>query len=447
MKIRILTSFISLIVCGNIFSQGVGINAGSGAPDNSAGLDINFSDKGLLIPRVNLSSTTDVTVITSPATYLTVFNTNASMVNGCGVGMYYWDGNAWVFMTTSSNGAGTSGQVLTSQGAGTAPVWTAPSSGSTFGGQGTDGDLTITGITTIDLAGQAYVVKNYNSISITGSGQLKFSNPNANGTVIILKSKQNVTITSTANPSIDLRLMGAQPGTGGATNNGGTPGTQGLIGTGAVTISGSSNGGGGGGNCGSGGNTSNYQLSFYSVPISASKSIRIACGSGGGGGGGGAAGPGGNGGAGGGALYIECGGSLNFTGSINASGSDGGAGIASTTYPSGGGGGGGAGTVLLLYNNLAANTGTVVNTGGNGGARGTSSGSNCASAGGGGGSSAGGNAGSGAAAYCGCSGCAAGAGGGGGGGGGNGTSANTSCSSAIGTGGASGYVIAKNTDF
>lgn len=77
------------------FSQNVGINSTGALPDNSAGLDIDYSDKGLLIPRVSLTSTTDVVTIPSPATSLLVYNTNAAMTGGA-VGFWYYDGTAWV---------------------------------------------------------------------------------------------------------------------------------------------------------------------------------------------------------------------------------------------------------------------------------------------------------------------------------------------------------------
>jgi hypothetical protein len=79
-----------------------------------------------------------------------------------------------------------------------------------FGGTGADGALTITsGTTNIDLLGAQIVTKNYTSISITGTGALTFTNPNASGTIIIFKSQGNVTLTSSATPNIDLRLLGS----------------------------------------------------------------------------------------------------------------------------------------------------------------------------------------------------------------------------------------------
>ena len=77
-------------------NQNVSINNTGNPPDPSAVLDVNSANKGMLIPRVSLQSTTDITTISSPANSLLVYNTNASMTGG-GVGFWYWDvaANAW----------------------------------------------------------------------------------------------------------------------------------------------------------------------------------------------------------------------------------------------------------------------------------------------------------------------------------------------------------------
>lgn len=93
--------------------------------------------------------------------------------------------------------------------------------GKSFGGDGSDGALSISsGTTTLDLGGAAVVVKNYTSISITGDGKLAFSNPGDNGTIIILKSQGDVVITSSTVPCIDAAGMGAAGGSGGNNTHG-----------------------------------------------------------------------------------------------------------------------------------------------------------------------------------------------------------------------------------
>lgn len=91
-----LTLFLMLATFTRAFTQNVAINTTGNAPDVSAMLDIVSSGKGLLLPRVSLTSTTDATTIATPATSLIVYNTNAALTgdNADGVGYYYNAGTA-----------------------------------------------------------------------------------------------------------------------------------------------------------------------------------------------------------------------------------------------------------------------------------------------------------------------------------------------------------------
>lgn len=75
----------------SVFSQNVAINTTGNAPDGSAMLDIVNSSKGMLIPRVSLSSTSDALTISNPATSLIVYNTNGAITgaNADSTGYYY----------------------------------------------------------------------------------------------------------------------------------------------------------------------------------------------------------------------------------------------------------------------------------------------------------------------------------------------------------------------
>jgi hypothetical protein len=102
-----------------IYAQNVGINTTGATPNPTSGLDIDFTDKGLLIPRVSLTSlTTYNPPITggSPTTSMLVYNTN----NTIGEGYYYWDGSMWVKIIT--NGSNSSDAWLATGNAGTTPV-------------------------------------------------------------------------------------------------------------------------------------------------------------------------------------------------------------------------------------------------------------------------------------------------------------------------------------
>jgi len=84
------TFYLSPFTC---YAQ-VAINTTGANPDASAGLDVSFTNKGLLIPRVALTQTTSASPITSPATSLMVYNT--ATVNDVTPGYYYWNGSRWV---------------------------------------------------------------------------------------------------------------------------------------------------------------------------------------------------------------------------------------------------------------------------------------------------------------------------------------------------------------
>jgi len=246
-----------------------------------------------------------------------------------------------------------------------------------FSGDGSDGALIVSsGVTNIDLGGLAVVTKNYTSIAITGTGQVTFSNPHANGTIIRLKSQGNVDLTSSTIPNLDASGMGALGGTGsvqahttpnaGGTGNTGngvldTLGTHGGAGQTAGTIL-----------------TANSLYSISDVSAISRGILTLVCGSGGGGGSGGADGNGafnngGNGGRGGGALQINCGGALNFTSTLGVSvaGKNGSNGVSKTgsngASGTGGGGGGAGGTCYIFYTTLTSASGTINSAGGAGG--------------------------------------------------------------------------------
>jgi len=220
-----------------------------------------------------------------------------------------------------------------------------------FGGDGSDSILNVTsGTTTLSAANANYLVKNYTTINISVGATLALSNKAANGTILHLKAAGDVTIAGI----IDMQGMGADTDTNGyATLSGDTVDYFGAV---PATPSGGDTGGTGKGK-------KLTRLSEYTITQGSlhKKYIVLACGSGGGTG----SGSGGAGGAGGGVVIIECGGDLNFTGTIKIDGDDG---VTITGDNHGGGGGGGAcGMALVLYNTQTAVSGTISATGGDGG--------------------------------------------------------------------------------
>ncbi len=125
MAININNRFIRLFVImagfgfQHTFAQ-VGI--GTNNPASGAGLDISFSNRGLLIPRVNLTSITDKITISQPAVSLLVYNTNAEITNGGGTGFYYNAGTQGAPQWTRiQNATGTGQPWLTTGNADTDP--------------------------------------------------------------------------------------------------------------------------------------------------------------------------------------------------------------------------------------------------------------------------------------------------------------------------------------
>lgn len=89
------------------FSKAQNVGIGTTAPNASAQLDITATDKGLLIPRVNLVNLTNPAPVISPAYGLVVFNNNGALPGG--FGLYYWAGGFWLKLQTVDGSWNTSG--------------------------------------------------------------------------------------------------------------------------------------------------------------------------------------------------------------------------------------------------------------------------------------------------------------------------------------------------
>lgn len=90
--------FYILIILPLILNAQVGINTLT--PNSSSILDIVSNNKGVLIPRVSLISSTDVTTIQNPETSLIVYNLNTNA--DISPGFYYWESNKWVKFQTEN---------------------------------------------------------------------------------------------------------------------------------------------------------------------------------------------------------------------------------------------------------------------------------------------------------------------------------------------------------
>jgi hypothetical protein len=119
-QLAALSTAVLLGLTGPTLAQNLGISATGVVPDASAGLDVNFTDKGVLIPRIALTSTTSAGPISNPANSLLVYNTTNNPAAGLTPGYYYNAGTTsspiWVRLL---NGGSPSDAWLTLGNAGT----------------------------------------------------------------------------------------------------------------------------------------------------------------------------------------------------------------------------------------------------------------------------------------------------------------------------------------
>ncbi|MCK7590447.1 hypothetical protein M0G43_07685 [Subsaxibacter sp. CAU 1640] len=101
LKTTILSNLMILSISlffGIISYAQVGI--GTTSPEPRSILDLRSTDKGFLVPRVNITNLGNIAPITGGATSepLLVWNTNV----GTGTGFHYWSGSTWVPLSSSS---------------------------------------------------------------------------------------------------------------------------------------------------------------------------------------------------------------------------------------------------------------------------------------------------------------------------------------------------------
>ncbi|MFI2742457.1 hypothetical protein ACG2LH_06935 [Zhouia sp. PK063] len=89
--------YVISIFCVTFSYAQVGI--GTTVPDDSAVLDVTSTDKGVLLPRVALTSNIDEETIPNPTKSLLVYNTatvtNQGAEHNITRGFYYWNGTEW----------------------------------------------------------------------------------------------------------------------------------------------------------------------------------------------------------------------------------------------------------------------------------------------------------------------------------------------------------------
>ena len=100
MKTKILLLIAITFISSSIFAQ-VAVNTSGAEAHASSILDINSTDKGLLIPRVDISDVnSNLTPVVNPAEGLIVYNLSGGSLPA---GFYYWSGADWKLVTNSTS--------------------------------------------------------------------------------------------------------------------------------------------------------------------------------------------------------------------------------------------------------------------------------------------------------------------------------------------------------
>lgn len=106
-------TLFTLCLSANGYTQ-VGI--GTTTPNGGSILDIESTDKGVLIPRINIDNLSTIDPVSGGSpTGLLVYNSNTTT----GPGFFYWDGTNWVIV---GDGAGSDGWKITGNAGTTAGV-------------------------------------------------------------------------------------------------------------------------------------------------------------------------------------------------------------------------------------------------------------------------------------------------------------------------------------
>lgn len=95
-----LSVLLSICISTMLWSQ-----VGIGTTDPKAMLDIQSSDNGILIPRVELTETSDQSPITAPTPEVGLMVFNTATINDVTPGFYYWNGTAWERMGSGDSTA------------------------------------------------------------------------------------------------------------------------------------------------------------------------------------------------------------------------------------------------------------------------------------------------------------------------------------------------------
>lgn len=91
-------NWIIIIIFSLVATAKAQVGIGTITPNNAAALDITSTNKGILIPKINIISLNNTNPVVAPATGLLVYNINTSL----GEGFYYWNGIQWTSFSGTS---------------------------------------------------------------------------------------------------------------------------------------------------------------------------------------------------------------------------------------------------------------------------------------------------------------------------------------------------------
>jgi len=104
-KSRFFMLIILMVLSLSGFAQNVGINSTGATPNADAGLDVDFTNKGILIPRLALTSTSSFAPLSAHVAGMLVYNT--ATAGDVLPGFYYNTGSSWVPGFPSASATGT----------------------------------------------------------------------------------------------------------------------------------------------------------------------------------------------------------------------------------------------------------------------------------------------------------------------------------------------------
>lgn len=91
------------VLFGTVMSAQVKIGGTDGTPDVNAMLEIEANDKGVLLPRVALTSLTDDAPLTEHVQGMIVYNTTVDTTENLDLGLYQNDGTQWRRLVTTGD--------------------------------------------------------------------------------------------------------------------------------------------------------------------------------------------------------------------------------------------------------------------------------------------------------------------------------------------------------